>query len=61
MATRPYTVADGIGELLPGAGGNERAMVIEQGYPWTHVPGTDLEVRVLATAQLHSGTGQTCR
>jgi hypothetical protein len=36
-------------------------MVIEQGYPWTHVPGTDLEVRVLATAQLHSGTGQTCR
>lgn len=29
-------------------GGGERAMVVEQGYTWTRVPGTDVEVRVLA-------------
>jgi hypothetical protein len=34
--------------LVTWRGGNERAMVIEQGYTWTQVPGTDLEVRVLA-------------
>jgi hypothetical protein len=30
------------------SGGDERAMVVEQGYTWTRVSGADLEVQVLA-------------
>jgi hypothetical protein len=31
-------------------------MVIEQGYTWTRVPGTDVEVRVLGNKRLPFGT-----
>ena len=39
-------VAEKTGDSLPGVG--KRTMVVEQGYTWTRVPDTDLEVRVLA-------------
>jgi hypothetical protein len=35
-------------KLVGWTGESERAMVVEQGYTWTRVPGTDVEVRVLA-------------
>lgn len=34
--------------LVAWRGGAERAMVVEQGYTWTRVPRTDIEIRVLA-------------
>ena len=34
-------------KLVNWTGGSERAMVVD-GYAWTRVPGTDVEVRVLA-------------
>lgn len=34
--------------LVAWRGGEERALVVEQGYTWTRVPGPDVEVRVLA-------------
>jgi hypothetical protein len=34
--------------IVTWSGGSERAMVVEHGYTWTRVPGTDTEVRVLA-------------
>lgn len=33
-------------------GGAERALVVEQGYAWTRVPGTDVEVRVVGDRPL---------
>lgn len=46
-----YSAVSGGGrdrQLETWSGGEERALVVEQGYTWTRVPGTDVEVRVLA-------------
>jgi hypothetical protein len=34
--------------LVTWSGGSERALVVEHGYTWTRVPGTEVAVRVLA-------------
>lgn len=41
------------------SGGDERAMVVEHGYTWTRMLGTDVEARVLADrpVALHYGAG----
>ncbi len=38
-------------KLVEWTGGTERAMIVD-GYSWTRVPGTDVEVRVLADRPL---------
>jgi hypothetical protein len=49
-----YQAVQGIGRstrLASWTGGTERAMVVD-GYTWTRVPGTDIEVRALTDKPL---------
>jgi hypothetical protein len=51
---RGYQAVQGTGRstrLTAWTGGTERAMVVD-GYTWTPIPGTDVEVRALATTPL---------
>ena len=47
-------MVDGTVSSLRGVG-VERAMVVEQSYSWTRVPGTDVEVRVFANRPVRFG------